>query len=328
MLRLLVHGLVALITTAWRRARFGPRRASWSFGFEVLVATLRLHARWLARLDIAALRRATEGMRAPLAPGVTARTERVQGVPVTWFEPSTNGGRTVLYLHGGGYVFGSASQDRGIASRIAVALGARVAAPDYRLAPEHPFPAAVEDVVATYTGLVSAGHSSLILVGLSSGAGLAVSALTRLRAKGGPLPAGVVLLSPMLDLTGKSPSWSANEGVDWGVPRALVRWGALYAGSLDPSAPEVSPVHADLTGLSPMLVVNGDAELLADDARTFVERARSAGVPVTHHVERDGIHAFMALGRNDDATTRAFEQITAFVTSRCAQLQPAAAPQS
>lgn len=328
MLRLLVHGLIALIITAWRRARSGPRRPSWSFGFEAMVTALRLHARWLARIDVAALRRATGGMRAPLAPGVSVRTESVRGVPVTWFEPATNVGSTILYLHGGGYVFGSADQDRGIASRIAGVLGARVVAPDYRLAPEHPFPAAVDDVVATYTGLLEAGHAPHMLVGLSSGAGLAVTTLARLRAAGVALPAGVVLLSPMLDLTGTSRSWSANAGVDWGIPRALRRWGALYAGSLDPSSPEVSPVHADLRGLPPMLVVNGDAELLADDASVFVERARSAGVPAIHHVERDGPHAFMALGRNDDATARVFEQMTAFAAARCARPQPIPAPHS
>lgn len=315
MLRLLAHLLVALIVVPWRRVRFGPRRPSWSFGFEVLVTALRLNAGWLTRLDVPTLRRATEGLRGPLAPGVSVKTEQLSGVPVTWFEPETNNGPTVLYLHGGGYVFGSASQDRGVASRLAVAVRARVVAPDYRLAPEAPYPAAVDDVVATFTELLAAGHSNIVLVGLSSGAGLAVNACLRLREKGVSLPARVVLLSPMVDATGTSPSWSSNAGVDWGTPSALVRWAKLYAGSLDLAAPEISPVYADLTKLPPTLVVSGDAELLADDARRFVERAKSAGVQVTHHVERDMIHAFMTFGQKDDATARTFDRIVRFVQS-------------
>ncbi len=297
---------------AWRRARSGPLRPSWSFGFEALVAALRLHTRWLAQLDIAALRRAAEGMRGMLAPGVSVKTDRVGSVSVTWFEPNTTSKRTVLYLHGGGYVFGSASQDRGIASRLAVALDARVVAPDYRLAPEAPFPAAVDDVEAILTELLHAGSSNVTLVGPSAGAGIALSAITRLRANGAALPARLVLLSPVVDMTCSSASWSANEGVDWGFRSALVHWVKLYAGSRDPAAPEISAVHADLAGLPPTLVVNGDAELLADDARNFVERARRAGVEIVHHAEPDMIHAFMTLGRNDEATKRTFDQIRRF----------------
>ncbi len=313
MLRLVVHLFVALITVAVRRVQRGPQRPSWSFGFEVLVTALRVHARWLAELDIAALRRVTESMRGPLAPGVSVRTDHLGAVPVTWFEPSAETHRTVLYLHGGGYVFGSAAQDRALASQLASELKARVVAPDYRLAPEAPFPAAVEDVVATFDELREAGHSDIVLIGLSSGAGLAVTALTRLRKSGVALPTLVVLLSPMLDATGTSSSCRAYDGVDWGVPSALVRWAKLYASPLDLAAPELSPVHAELAGLPPTLVVNGEVELLSDDARRFVDRAKGAAVEVTHHVERDMIHAFMALGRNDQATTRTFEQIRRFV---------------
>lgn len=232
---------------------------------------------------------------------------------MTWFEPVTKDNRTVLYLHGGGYFFGSAAQDRGVASRLAVTLKARVAAPDYRLAPEAPFPAALDDAVSTFTALLDAGHSNIVLVGLSSGAGLAVSLLVRLRSMGAPLPARVVLLSPMVDATGTTPSWTTNVSVDWGEPTALVRWAQLYAGALHPAAPEISAIHADLTGLPPILVANGEAELLADDAQSFVERAKRAGLRVIHHIEPDMIHAFMTFGRKDEATTRTFDRISRFV---------------
>ncbi len=312
MFRFLAHLFQATVAVTWRRARFGARLSSWSFGFEVLVAALRLHTRWLAKLPIPALRQATAGMLGPMTHGVTSRADHLAGVPVTWFEPgSMNPAKIALYLHGGGYVFGSAAQDRGVASRIARALNVSVAAPDYRLAPEAPYPAAVDDVVAVYRELC-ARRTNVVLVGLSSGAGLAVALLARLRAGDEQLPTGVILLSPLLDATCSSATWSSNEGVDWGAPSAVAHWTKLYAGDVDRADPGISPVNADLKGIPPILVVSGAAELLHDDARCFVERALGSGVSVSHHVEPDMVHAFMTLGRDDGPTTRTFERIAAF----------------
>jgi acetyl esterase/lipase len=315
MLRLLGHFVLALLVTAGRRVGGRRIRPRWSFGFEVLVEGLRRHTAWLVSLPIPAMRSAAASLSVPLPPGITQRRETIAGVPVTWFEAPGAGDRVVLYAHGGGHVFGSAAQDRGMASELARLAGAKVVAPDYRLAPEDPCPADVDDLVAVYETLATQPPGPpLAIVGLSAGGGAALAALMRLRDAGKPLPKRAVLLSPMVDAEGTSPSWSSNAGVDWPAPAAGRRFGALYAGKRPLADPEVSPVNGRLEGLPPMLVIVGDAELLRDDAFALAERARAAGVGFGLHVEPDMVHAFMTLGRKGPSIERAFAHIRAFLT--------------
>jgi monoterpene epsilon-lactone hydrolase len=302
----------ALGSVAWRRARAGAKRPSWTFGFEVLVEALRLHMRWMAGLPTAALRRAAEQLKGRVAKGISVSHEQIGGVPVTWFTPNEPGDRVLLYLHGGGHVFGSASQDATMASELARVAKMRVAAPDFRLAPEAPYPADVEDVSGVYEHLRQTGHE-VALAGLSSGGGLALAVLVHLREAGKPLPLRAVLLSPMVDSTGTSASWSTNASVDWGLPEAVLRWAKMYAAGRDTSDLGISPVNARLDGLPPLLVVAGDAEVLRDDGVRLAERGRAAGVDVTLHVEPDMVHAFMAFGRNDPPTSRTLDVIARFL---------------
>jgi epsilon-lactone hydrolase len=134
-----------------------------------------------------------------------------------------------------------------------------------------------------------------------------------LRDAGKPLPLHSVLLSLMVDATGKSASWSTNASVDWAPPEAGLRWAKMYAGTRDTSDSGISPVHAKLDGLPPLLVVAGDAELLRDDAVRLAERGRAVGVDVTLHVEPAMVHAFIAFGRNDPPTRRTLDVIARFL---------------
>jgi epsilon-lactone hydrolase len=204
------------------------------------------------------------------------------GIPGEWVDGPHHNGTTLLYLHGGGYFGCSAREYRPISTFFAQ-QGFRVFAPDYRLAPEHPFPAAVEDATASYRGLLSAGHApqNLVVAGDSAGGGLTLSLLLALRAATVPLPAAAALFSPWTDLavTGDSIRTNARRcamfnGPDVG-PSAR-----YYLGSTDPRNPLASPLYADLAKLPPMLIHVGTDEILLDDSTRLAERARAAGVPV------------------------------------------------
>ena len=204
------------------------------------------------------------------------------GVPGEWVEGPKQDGTILLYLHGGGYFGCSAATHRPITAGFAL-QGFRVYAPDYRLAPENKFPAAVEDAVAVYRALLSDGHvaQSIVVAGESAGGGLALSLMLALRAGAVPLPASAALFSPWTDLaaTGDSVRTNANRcamfsGTDV-APTAR-----YYLGDTDPRNPLASPLYADLSGLPPLLIHVGADEVLRDDSTRLAERARAAGVPV------------------------------------------------
>jgi cation diffusion facilitator CzcD-associated flavoprotein CzcO/acetyl esterase/lipase len=191
--------------------------------------------------------------------------------------------RAVLYLHGGAYVGGSIRTHRGISAQFALAGGAPVHLVDYRLAPEHPHPAAVEDALAAYRGLLESGidPESIVVAGDSAGAGLTVAMARRLRDVGEPLPAGLVLLNGWFDLTNSGPSMEANRRHDVGLARPhLVEAAEQYRGTVDLTDPGVSPINADLSGLPPIYLQAGTHDILLSDSERFADRARQAGVDV------------------------------------------------
>ncbi|HEY6557287.1 MAG TPA: alpha/beta hydrolase fold domain-containing protein [Polyangiaceae bacterium] len=188
--------------------------------------------------------------------------------------------KTVLiHLHGGAFVFGSTASYRNRAMRLSYRLQAEVFVPDYRLAPEHPFPAALDDALAAYRYVRALRPDARILItGDSAGGGLALSLLVLLRRLAEPLPAGAILLSPWTDLSVSGASVAANHGKDRWLARAhLVQWSRYYAGDADRSLPLLSPVFAELAGLPPLLVLAGEDEVLLDDATRVVAAATRAG---------------------------------------------------
>ena len=216
------------------------------------------------------------------------------GVPAEWITaPNVLPERVVCYLHGGGYVIGSINTHREMISRLSRAASARVLIIDYRLAPENPFPAALDDSVAAYHWLLSVGvdPARLIIAGESAGGGLTVATLVALRDAGEPLPRAGVCLSPWVDLEQLGESVATKEGMDPLVDRDIgLTWAKAYLGGIDPRTPLASPLYADLTGLPPLLIQVGTAEILFDDSRRLADRARAAGVDVTLEPWDDMIH--------------------------------------
>jgi epsilon-lactone hydrolase len=221
----------------------------------------------------------------PTPPDVAIERVTVPDRPAEWLRPS--GARTdaaMLYLHGGGYVIGSPRSHRHLAAAIARAAGTAGLLVDYRLAPEHPFPAAVEDAVAAYQWLLAGGLAPgrVVVAGDSAGGGLTVALLLALRDRGLPRPAAGVCISPWVDLTCSGATYATKAAVDPIVTRqSTTAMAQAYAGAHDPKAPLLSPLYADLRGLPPLLVQVGSDEVLLDDALGLGERARAAGVDVT-----------------------------------------------
>ena len=205
--------------------------------------------------------------------------------PAEWLTPpGVRMDAVVLYLHGGGYVIGSPRSRRHLAAAIARAAGTRALLVDYRLAPEHPFPAALEDAVAAYQWLLAQGIAPerVVVAGDSAGGGLTVATLLALRDRGLPRPAGGVCISPWVDLTNSAESYVTRAAVDPIVTRdGIEELAKAYVGGGDRKAPLVSPLYADLRDLPPLLVQVGSDEVLLDDARGLGRRARTADVDVT-----------------------------------------------
>jgi acetyl esterase/lipase len=223
--------------------------------------------------------------------------ETVGGVPGETAEHAAGSARSpvVLYLHGGGYCVGAPATHRAITGHLARLTGARVHAPDYRLAPEHPFPAALDDAVASYRGLLQSGSEAgdVVIAGDSAGGGLAVATALRLRELGLPAPRALVLFSPWVDLTleqtGPVPPGEIMLTLPW--VRECAR---AYVAGGDPRQPLVSPLFADLRGLPATLIQLGTDELLRADARRLRERLADAGVAVTFEEYPGRWHVFQA----------------------------------
>jgi epsilon-lactone hydrolase len=222
------------------------------------------------------------------------------GVPARWITvPGADAGRVLLYLHGGGYQIGSFRSHAELASRLGRASGRPVLLPEYRLAPEHPFPAAIDDALAVWRWLRSVhglDASALAVAGDSAGGGLAVAMMTALRDAGEDLPAAAVLISPWTDLSCSGAS--ITERVDDDpifVPDRLQQLAAAYLAGADPRTPLASPLFARLDGLPPLLIQVGTAELLLSDAEDLAKSAAAAGVDVTVQAGEGLPHVYPAM---------------------------------
>ena len=228
---------------------------------------------------------------------VTVTEVMAGGVPAHWLDaPGVDPARVLVFLHGGGFQFGSLASDGELAARLGRAAGMRVLFAEYRLAPEHPFPAALDDVRAAWRWLADEqglpGHS-LAVAGDSAGGGLAMSMMVASRNDGDPLPAAAVLMSPTVDLT--SSGASMTERVDQdpiSTPALLKGLAADYLAGADPRTPLASPLFAPLAGLPPMLIVVGTSDLLLSDSERLAAAAEMAGVSVTLDVGEGLPHVY------------------------------------
>jgi acetyl esterase/lipase len=236
------------------------------------------------------------GLSVPIATGCTKASVSAHGIDCERLTPrEAEPGRILLCLHGGGFTQGSAVSHRHYASRLARAARAEALVPNYRLAPEHPFPAAVEDALACYRWLLEQGFAPerIAIMGDSAGGGLAVAAALAIRDEGLPAPAAVYAISPWVDLTEVPPSYAERAALDPVVTlESLHRMSALYAGETDRRHPLLSPLHADLSGLPPLFIHVATDEILYEDGLRLAEAARAAGVDVTLRVGERMIHVW------------------------------------
>lgn len=227
---------------------------------------------------------------------ITIEPITLGGVQAEWSTPPEyEDGATVFYLHGGGYIMGSVGTYRHLTGRLAKHAGARMVSVDYRLAPEHPYPAALDDAVNAYRALLDTGQdpAKLGVAGDSAGGGLTLAMLLRLRDEGVLLPKAAAVIAPWTDLTLSGESWRANVDADplIKVHRAE-KHGHYYYGGHDPAHPYLSPLFADLNGLPPMLVHVGSKESMLDDSVAFADKVRQAGVGIRLEIEPELLHVW------------------------------------
>lgn len=240
--------------------------------------------------------------------GVQETTTTVAGVPVRWFRPARADAGLIFHVHGGAYVSGSSLAARAH-SALARSNGAELVSVDYRLAPEHPFPAALDDVWAVYSEL--ARDRPTVIIGESAGGGLAMSLVRRVLDRGGNAPKGLVTMFPWVDLTNSSESFVRNEPRDLLSRKGLSRSALAYAGDCDLKTPLLSPLYGSFADFPPTLIVVGTHDCLLDDSRNVSTRMRAAGVDATLVEIAGGFHGFILLPVPESKDAR--RRISSFV---------------
>jgi acetyl esterase/lipase len=260
--------------------------------------------------------------RDPIPPEVSILPVLAGGVSAEWeVVPDTNPNRVLLFIHGGGYIMGSPNFMRLLGVKLGRATRARVLSVDYRLAPEFPFPAGLDDCLAVYRWLLREGTApgDIVLAGDSAGGCLALMTLLRARDAGLPMPAGAIGLSPATDLAATGASYLENGPTDPVLADlGFFWWLEAYLGGIEARSPSVSPLYADLAGLPPILIQASTSEMLLDDARMFHQRARDAGVDALLQTWNDTIHVFhqFDLPESVDALSRIGAWVDALLYDR------------
>jgi acetyl esterase/lipase len=237
------------------------------------------------------------------------------GVPSEWIDSPDSGTGIILYLHGGAYALGSIQSHREMIARLVLTTNCKALAINYRLAPENPFPAALEDVIMAYEGVLSGGvaPSQICIAGDSAGGGLAIATLFALREQGIPLPAGVFCFSPWLDLTLSGDSVLKNMNHDPILSATILqKYVNYYIGNHNATDPLISPLFGDLRGLPPIHIQSGRNEILLDDSVRFYEKARQTGVDVTLKIWDDMFHVFQLFSFLPE-TQESMKQVSAFI---------------
>ncbi len=244
-----------------------------------------------------------------------------EGLSAEWIHPAGSAdspaatGKAIFYTHGGGYVTGNCVDHRMHVAKFVQATGVGALLYDYRLAPEHPFPAAMQDTLVAYRWLLDQKvlPENIIIVGESAGGGLCLASLLAIRDEGLPLPAAGVALSPWTDLKCSGTSYRTNAKKDISTLGSWDVWSGYYVGSNDPTHPWISPLYGDLHRLPPMLIVVGDHEILLDDSRQFAEKAKAAGVDVTLRVWKGMVYCFPLFAPMFPEASQAWAEIIAYL---------------
>ncbi len=240
----------------------------------------------------------------------------INGVPAFWVNiPGVSSDRVILFFHGGGFTLGSTRDHIGLCAALARASGARLLSVDYRLAPEHPFPANINDSFAAYEWLLKNGFAAdkIIPAGISGGGTLVLTTLIGARDQGLPLPVAGVCMSPAVDLLWRGKSVLTHKEKDWITAERLKMITEVYMAGQDPEQPIASPLFADLHGLPPLLIQVGSHELLLDDVRAFADKAGQQGVKIHLEVLEGMFHCWQIFARDIPEGRQAIERIAAFI---------------
>ncbi|MBD3385508.1 alpha/beta hydrolase fold domain-containing protein [candidate division KSB1 bacterium] len=253
---------------------------------------------------------------AKIMAGVEIREETIQGIHAEWLIPEgADPQKMVLYVHGGGYVSGSCNDHRGFVSKFARFCGFSNLVYDYRLAPEHPFPAALEDSVTVYKGLLDKRFNAtdIIIAGESAGGGLTLALLLALKERHISLPAAAVAISPWTDLTCSSDSYSSKNRVSVAPLNSWMVFSTYYAGNHPARSPFISPLFGNLESLPPILINSGVDDELYEDGEQFYKKAKAAGVDVTFRAGTGMVHCYPLLAPMFREATAAMDEICAFI---------------
>ena len=254
------------------------------------------------------------------ASGVTIERREIEGLAAEWFTPKDPAdNKILLYLHGGAYIMGNCATHRQLVSYLSRECGLRAVLPEYRLAPEHPYPAAIDDALAVYRSLLEQGFSAeeIVVAGDSAGGGLTMALLLSLRDAGEPLPAAAVLFSPWLDLTSSGESMATRASRDpWFRPEDMPVISAYYCKPEEMALPRVSPVFADVTGLPPIYIQVGDDEILLSDSTRIAKSIEAAGGDVTIEVWRNMWHVFQVFVHQMPESRQAIQRVAPFVREK------------
>ena len=319
-LRSFINLLWASLATTVRRWVRGPLLPGWSWDFETSMHFLRAQSAFANRLHKPSEMREFEDSLAFNSPALSqVAISRIEGpVKGRWFTPRTGSGNNViLYLHGGGYAFYVRAHDI-LMALVALATHSRLFALDYRLAPEHAFPAQVEDAQAAYHWLIEQGIApeQLVVIGDSAGGNLTLSLLLALRAANSRLPAAAVCVAPWTDLANPGASMTTNARYDWISKAQADLWASWYYHQGDVADPMISPIHAQLSMLPPIYIQVGSAEILYDMIQTFYSQAKAQGASIRLDVWEGMTHDFQIYGDSLKEAQEALTRIGQFVAEQ------------
>lgn len=251
--------------------------------------------------------------------GVEIVPDEIAGIKSEWLIPKGSPEKKLLfYVHGGGYVSGSCNDHRSFVSRLADNCGLKTLQYEYRLAPEHPYPAALDDSISVYKEILNRGYSpeDIVFAGESAGGGLVLAMLVALRDKNHTLPKGAVAITPWTDLSCSSETYRTKNRYSVAPTDSWIVFRNHYVADGDVKDPYISPLNANLTNLPPLYINAGDEDELYDDGRLFAEKAKKAGVDVVFKTGKGQVHCYPLMAPLFPEATEAMEEIVDFITSQ------------